>query len=310
MLRRATAMTYCSTLTKVRSCTGCNTPRVASGRIDNAGGVIKSCNARTCAACQRGRAARLRKYLLDAVQKVPAQNGYRWRFVTLTARWDAANPFHTTVAGLRSRVRAMIAAVRLLWKKGLKQDGSALFFALELAGTGFVHGHCLYYGPFLDKDWMERTGKLAHPDFGHVDLKSPATDADAVRDIAKYCTKGTSVLREDYLDDAAGFAVHPRLAARWEAATLSIRLCERYGALRKLKMPDPPGLEDEPEDGATPCRECGTVGCWKTTWVNTTHYIQFCHLQKTHAFSRADWLHPAEREREWIWSKWAGAPVH
>jgi hypothetical protein len=309
-LRRALAVRACCTRTKARLCGElvCAAPIPGSGRIDNTSRGIKACNARTCTGCQRRKAQKLRAWLELAVPHVSEcqTTGYAWRFLTGTAQYDPADPECVSSAGLRKRAQGLKKAFKAAWNQGLKRPGTAMFYSVEIAGTGNVHIHALYFGPFINQEWFNAVGRDAFPGFGYTWFEYLGADpSERVAEVAKYCAKGTSIRHEDYLNDTAGQNLHPLLAARWELATFHERLQERYGSFREVPKPDDEPAEEiaPPDDAATPCRSCGVIGPKIDGHVKTIHYIKFCHLLGEEAFPSGGWIHPSKRptQRDEFW---------
>lgn len=152
--------------------------------------------------------------------------------------------------------------------------------AVELAGTGHVHLHVLFFGPWVELEpwgkeyplfpgWIA-TGRRAYPELGDVaDVR--LADVSAVAEIAKYPMKGLGATASsfDWLSgDAEGrddngdpCLLHPVLAARWEAALLGRRVRDLYGSFRSV--PEPEDDTDETEEEVPPSAPCA---CGAESW--------------------------------------------
>ena len=233
------------------------------------------CHLRSCPRCARIRAAAYHDFgsrLVTLFEANKAEqiarwgaNDYRPKLITLTARRDPADREAHTVEALKRRARGLRDAFRAIiaWDRDRVRapEWVGAFVSLELAGTGHVHLHCLYHGPFVDTDehnapveWIrvgrdgytDRKGRVfpGYADLGYVgDVRK--ADPRAIAEVAKYAVKspGTgSEGAEAWIGGRKKTLMNPVLVARWEVATYGVRLCERYGLCRKV---DPPEEDDD-----------------------------------------------------------------
>lgn len=325
---RARAYLCCGSLVMVRECGVCGTGRSGTGVVKSAG---HPCQLRVCMWCERRRALERVKELRKAIEKVNKVKNYIWIFGTIQMAYDPAKQSEVSAEGLRERLEAIQKVIRYGWnpeqelakegkqskrgekkKAGMKRPGTAMFAKVELSGTGFVHAHFLYYGPFENKAWLENLLREADPRIGHTRLeivnqktksarkKKTKSLAGAVLEVAKYCMKVPSGMSERWLAGGEREVMHPELAANWEVATGGVRLSEKYGALRQKKekeselgdedLPLPEGKEQQLEkDENEVCSSCGVQGEWKWATRKLKEWVGECHGKGESALVGSRW---------------------
>jgi hypothetical protein len=105
--------------------------------------------------------------------------------------------------------------------------------------------------------------------------------AAAVGRVAKYMMKGTStygVQLDEGLEagEEPGWTMSPVLAARWESAIVGVKLSDKYGSFRGVKLKEDYKYEP-PDDKEVVCEKCKTMGQWETTYVNARNWLIHCH---------------------------------
>jgi hypothetical protein len=283
--------------------------------------------------CERRRALERVKELKEAIEKVEKVDKYIWIFGTIQLAYDPAKQNEVSAEGLRERLEAIQKVIRYGWeperelakegkqskrgekkKTGMKRSGAAMFAKVEMSGTGFVHAHFLYYGPFENKAWLENLLREADPRVGHVNLqvvnqstksarkKKMKSLAGAIMEVAKYCVKVPSGMSERWLAGDPREVMHPELAANWEVATIGARLSERYGALRQKKeeMEETETPEENKEiilekDAEEVCACCGVVGEWQWGTRKLVEWIKDCHVGGRSALAGSRWKKGSKR---------------
>jgi hypothetical protein len=260
------------------------------------------CHARSCPRCARIRAAHYHEFgervakLFDEYHDRQIQEWgtarYLPRHVTLTCQRDPSDPSAHTVEALRTRRAGMRDAWRaiLAWlrENNPRAEWIGAFIADECSGTGHVHLHVLFYGPWVapaEGDapavWTEigRAGytdkrRRAWPGFPSLGfIKAKGVDREAIREVAKYPLKspGSGSKAEPWIAGKKLTVMHPRLVARWEIATFNARLVERYGLVRLVEPPESDGEGDEENEENTiapaPAEPCPWCGCTSTRIV-------------------------------------------
>jgi hypothetical protein len=173
-----------------------------------------------------------------------------------------------SVEGLRRRRKLVKDAFRHVWRGYLKPRSHAAVAAVEVSPRGAVHLHVLYHGCRPDIVSVRELWLSQLPDSPQVNVRYVRQPAKAIREVAKYVTKGASPANPKTLRGMAAEFTDPGLAARVEVAFAGERLVECYGAWRGADDD-----KDEPEDfeGAA-CVTCGLVGEWD--WVQLpTHEL-------------------------------------
>lgn len=333
---KARSYLCCGSLVMVRECGACGEGRCGTGIVKSAG---HPCQLRVCMWCERRRAQERVKELRQAIDKVEKVSKYIWIFGTIQMAYDPAKQNEVSVEGLRERLEAMQRVIRYGWdperelakegkqskrgekkKAGMKRSGTAMFAKIELSGTGFVHAHFLYYGPFENKEWLENLLREADPRIGHTGLeivnqstrsarkKKTKSLAGAVLEVAKYCMKVPSGMSERWLAGGEREVMHPELAANWEVATSGVRLSEKYGALRQKKEevvaePEdedpqlPEGKEQQLEkDESEVCSSCGVQGEWKWATRKLKEWVVECHGKGKSALVGSRWVDTGNRD--------------
>jgi hypothetical protein len=164
---------------------------------------------------------------------------------------------------------------------------------VELAGSGHVHLHVLYFGPWVnlhaepspfgvtEPGWVE-IGQRAFPELGEIsDVR--IADGNAVGELAKYPLKipgGASVqwLAGEPLENPDGGPglIHPVLAARWEIALHGQRVSEKYGSFRAVGGAPPPLDAEAPPTALCSC--CGAVS-WQVKHFEIVLWLRLCEIK-------------------------------
>lgn len=178
---------------------------------------------------------------------------WSWKLITVSPQRNKGSAYSYTPKGLLERIEAVCARVERLWERGLSYGGlAAMVVRIELSSTGHVHAHCLYFGPWIVKNWARATAGCfvdirALQEFqkqGHEyqPLQGPRVTAeeraahalaDGVREAVKYTMKAPSVTRGGWLSGDAFRVVHPELAAAWLVATRGVQLIRYRGLMHK-----------------------------------------------------------------------------
>jgi len=297
--RRAISFLACLTAARVRTCE-CGYHRPGSGIPDGQGAP---CQSRSCPRCARRRAAKASIWLERAVDHVESTKdeaeGYRWRHITLTVPYDPRDPAEVTPTALRERVRILRKAWRAIWTParsareratwpGLGGPDRAAFFSVELAGTGNVHAHVLYWGPFVSKKSIETVASRATGGrSGFMDIRE-CQGKNGAKEVAKYSVKSPGGRAERWLSGVSRETIHPALAASWEIATFGAQLVSRYGLFRALPDPEDEEIEDERiADDEVVCPVCGSSH-WHDELVALGSWIRYCHANGFTAFHKME----------------------
>lgn len=285
LLRKATALRLCGSRTRILVCRACKTPKAGSGIQTSAG---HPCQTRICNGCQRRRGQQRRAELERALNRIKIPKGYSFKQLTLTTRYDPRDESELTVEALVSRIEGLIAAIMLAWKTGLRRKGTGLTFSIEIAGSGHVHLHALFLGPYIPKPWLEtvlRSG-FDRAGFTHIKNVDEENEKNIVLEIVKYHTKSPSPLCERFFDRGCD-VIDPVLAARWEIACHGKHLHRSLGAFRKRKddVADAnPDVEADDPLASDPCPTCGRCDGFIEREVDTFEWVQHCHAIGESAF--------------------------
>lgn len=189
--------------------------------------VPATCGLRVCPWCARRDSAERADRLACAVRLLAKEYPrLRWRFLTLTARWDPSDENSCSVAGLRDRVSDLWRRWRVVWK-ALRDHcrAAGAEVACEISDRGHVHLHALVLCRWIDPGWLSGVWG------DYVDVRELR---GGVREASKYVLKAPSPANLQWISGRHRKAIHWRLAARWEAATVGQHLRRCYGALRGL----------------------------------------------------------------------------
>jgi hypothetical protein len=201
-------------------------------------------------------------------------------------------------------MKGLTKAIRAAWRSGLGRRGAGLRFAVEIAGSGFVHLHAIYYGPFVVKSWLEDVLSRAYDQIGKSWVEEIGESQEeqfrAILEIAKYTTKAPSPLSEQWFDESRE-VINPVIAARWELATMALQLTGQLGVMRSsekkkglAEVQEQDREEDvEEKDRDVACEQCGEVGAWKWIKWPTMTWVRYCHDAGLKAFAGSRWR-PAE----------------
>lgn len=303
----------CGSTVRVRQCKCCLTERCGSG--DFVG--CRTCKTKACHVCAKTRAIQVERFFERAFDVMPEMEGYSWRLIVLTTKYDPSDPNDLTWQALRERVEICNEAAKRLWEKLLRSPGSGMMRHTESGKHGHVHLNLIYYGPLVLKEEIEAVAQKTHPRIGHADVQTidharrwtgkgyiedQADDCrgskEGLKRAVKYVAKGlhTDGIWNENFDREEQWAmmVDPRLAVRWELATYRMHLTQRYGVLRGLDL-DEEGEDltlSTDDDRETPCDNCGVVGEWNNCFRTTSRWVDECHEQGRAAFTRSEWKPP------------------
>jgi hypothetical protein len=311
LLRRATAFALCGRRTKVKSCKDCGAHLPGSGVQASSG---HPCGLRVCNVCARRESGRVCAELEPVLASITtdASGGYRYRSITLTTRYDPTDPAELTIEAIRERVVGLRRAVSHVWAHGLrdacnrrgkKRGGTGLVYNIEIGMSGAVHVHCVYWGPYAPNAWLVTCAREAYDRVGHVhhvaEIRGPDLSRK-VREACKYGLKGISPLCERWFDEPRE-VMHPRLVARWEAATDGVHLHGRFGRFRQ-KIEESEEVEaPKPEEPPCPC--CGSRAGYDIVDVDTRWWVQHCHSRGLRAFDGSR-VEPIPRARLYTEPEW------
>lgn len=207
------------------------------------------CGLRTCSDCAKVRAVRMSKKFEQIIACQSDRRGWRMKMITFTV---------PTRGDYEGAVKKINEAMVTIWETFLRRDGlgrpikskrkgvevaSGMISALEFGPkTGNVHVHCLYYGPWIDRDdlknrWEKLTGAFI------VDVR--AAGKGAVREVCKYFTKvGTAAVKD---------------LMNFEAVMKGKRRFKTYGVFYD---PELEAMADDESMAGMPCPSCGERGEW------------------------------------------------
>lgn len=298
----------CGQVLYVRSCGECGKDREGTGTFEG----TRTCKCRSCSACAWVRARRVSELMGEAFERLGGDNNYHWQNVTVTIQYDPEDEKDLEATALRSRVLLAGRVSRETWEKVLKKRGAAMLRSIECSKRGHVHLHLIYFGPAIPKAKLERAAKAVDCRVGFCDVqaldcdpapkdqrvksKDPRGSKKAVVAASKYASKGLESGRggndESWLaGDRTARVVDPILAARWEIASYKLKLVQKYGALRGMKLEEH-GKEGEcrhEDDSQVKCVRCGAVGAWKTVVRRAEEWIQWCHERGAPALQGSSW---------------------
>jgi hypothetical protein len=306
----------CGSKVMVRSCGACGSARSGSGTYEG----TKSCKVKACPFCSWVRAKRVGDFFGRAFELLEHEE-HRWQMAVVTFPYDPEAD--ATVADLRARAIRAGRVGSFLWKAELKQEGAGLYRHTEISVRGHVHLNLLYFGPPLDQTALEHLVQTsAHADdVGSIHLQNidyvhrpkagtkgfreaaedPRGSQEGLRRAAEYIAKGmdfgAGTGEEAFLaDQARVMTIDPILAARWDIATLGVRLSQKSGALYGLKLTETTDCEphEHVDDSDTTCGDCGVVGDWRTTSMRSDRYILGCHALGVKALVSGRWIPPPD----------------
>lgn len=272
---KAAALFSCGQTVVSRRCGTCRT-------LDNGqGAIVALCRLRICPICARRRAHLLRERLRLAMLSAPKHRRMALYFLTLTLRFDPSEPADVSIDGLRRRKDVVMSAWQVLWIRYLKGRGSAGARAVEVGAKGMVHLHILYNGRRPDVNLVRQIWMFSVGDSPQIHIDYVRRPMDAINELAKYITKGSSPAKANVLAGCPGTFVDPELAARVEVAFFGDRLLQCYGDWRKSVSVDE-GASDEqtsaPTDEASvaseACPHCGTCGSWEDIAMGVDEWIE------------------------------------
>lgn len=198
---------------------------------------------------KRSRAAMERKRI-DA-KNVLGNAHWEWKELVIGQEWEPMNPEDWTRQGLTRRINLVIKQLERFWELCNFSGCATAISNIEISVAGHIHAHVLYYGPFLDMDWLnrglediERAGKITVGSLRKPRKKLKKTDnylLEALKETIKYCVKGPSPLDWQWIKGDPRPVLHPEIQALWVIVTKDLQLIRRSGVIRETQ-------EEPPED--------------------------------------------------------------
>lgn len=306
--KRLAEFEKCGQVVKVRRCESCGSDREGSGTYEG----TRTCKTRACPTCGWIRSKSVGEFLEGVFDRLEGRAGWRWQMIVTTIRYDPEERDDLSVDALRSRALLAIKVGRVAWNKLLKVDDAAMLRSIECSKRGHVHLNMIYFGPEVDKiDFEEVTQAVdCRVGFSHVrnldtppqkdkkkrkKSKDPRGSKEALETAARYISKGIETCKggndEDWLaGDRMAKVVSPTLAARWEIATYRLKLLQKYGAIRGMKLEEHGKKHHvHDDDSKVRCPHCGAVGAWKTVLRRAEYWLQQCHDRGSPGLVRSVW---------------------
>lgn len=252
-LARAPRVRGCGRTALVQRCR-CGT--AIPGSVHALPGAHGWCETRGCPVCSRRRSAKLAGLADRAAAAVP--EGSSWWLLTGTTARDPFDPEACTWQALRARARRCRVALGKVVKLARRRwPVSSAWAGIELAGNGHIHAHLLIsidHGTIPDRGLLEATIRASG--FDEVADAREASPA-AVVEVVKYSVKSPSWESAIDPDTDRPRMAHPVIAARFALATRAMRLSERYGLARKVKLEVPEVREVPEAPEVVACPGCG-----------------------------------------------------
>ena len=249
----------CGRTVAALACNGCNNINFKSGTL------VATCGLRICPICARRKAEKLRHRLRVAWDTMKHDRRHGLYFITLTMRYDPADPAEVSAEGLLRRKTELLTAWSSVWRQYLKPRAAAACRAIEVGASGMVHLHVLYAGRRPDVEtlrmrWMDQVG-----DSPLVNVRYCKQPHKAIVELAKYVTKGASPAKVSIVSGVAGAFMDPELAVRVEIAFSGDRMVQCYGQWLGITVDDDEDPQNEQSSAAlhaAACPHCGLVGEW------------------------------------------------
>lgn len=92
---------------------------------------------------------------------------WRWREITLTVRWRPNDPEQYTTRGLKNRLNTVLSMWNRFRSLCAFAGVATSMLNVELSNNGFVHGHVLFFGPFIPYKWLTQQMWLSVPYAGY-----------------------------------------------------------------------------------------------------------------------------------------------
>jgi hypothetical protein len=181
------------------------------------------CKCRHCQPCMKARQRLIAGNLTKKLEKGTAQEGHRFRFITLTLR-HTRRPLAEQKAELYKAVK-QLRKFRC-WKE--TQVGGAIMFENKLNDRGewHPHIHIISEGTYLSqKQLADQWFKITNGSF-KVDIRSIKGVKDAANYVSKYACKG--------VDDSV-WKDHEK-AIEWVTASHRLRSCATFGTWRGFAL--------------------------------------------------------------------------
>lgn len=211
------------------------------------------CRDRLCPTCATDRARRLR----DRAESVIAAAD-SVRFVTLTLQHNG-DPLKTRIQHLRDAWKKLRRGG--WWRK--RVTGGMYGIEVKQNPTSrhwHVHLHCLVEGDYLDQRTLSREWSVASGGSCVVDVRAVHSRKAAVKYIASYVTKGSSV------DGWEGEAIR-----EFADALRGQRLLQTFGSLHGIPV-DVNETEEEPEEAVA------VLDLWAVAMYAESGDVSACHL--------------------------------
>lgn len=200
-------------------------------------------------------------------------NEWKWREWTIGTKWDPAKRSEYSVDVMRERVQVVKDVFKTLWRQLSFGGVASAILSIEISMSGHIHGHVLFYGPYVPWKWLSEESQKVHHRAGKVtvalvsDRSKKRWDPEkqdyipvlnsAIREAVKYAMKQPSVTHAEWIAGKKHMKMmHPEVAANWTVATRSTRLKERFGLITEIPGPTPH------EHKETTCPICKNVISW------------------------------------------------
>jgi hypothetical protein len=292
--KKARRYEECGSFAWVSECESCGEARAESGVLYS---PERSCQGRSCEVCGRRRSMSNARKLWKKIEALKLIDGYSFRHITITAKYNPLREEDVSEEAYRERAKGLLEAIRALWRNVLKkQKGSGLYVKLEISEVGHLHAHVLHYGPYLAKEKLEKYLKKQYSKAGHtwIERVAKGDEKGAVVEVTKYVTKAPSPFCEEaWIEEEGAARLHPKIAARFEAATYRLRLSDCFGVLRGKEAEnaeEEEAKEEEKniqeEEKEIACESCGVVGEWRRVLKDTESWIRECHAKSKKALHK------------------------
>ena len=250
---RRERVSRCGTGMQVPVCKRCGVEDRESARR------TADCEMRVCPRCGRQRAQKRREQIKAAAKRLEPYGNGKWHLHTIPV--PRLLEEGTTIGRLKRDFETAWAAWRAAWSF-LKAHGAQIaYVSAEVAPGGLVHVHAMAWHPFVAggafKTLRERVLRVLHK-AGHGSQleswrsmqykvqpvsvekqKGHRTLWGAIKEVAKYVTKGVAVEEHDRFQygapDSEPWQSHPGLCAQIEIAWKGRRVWRVYGELEQEK---------------------------------------------------------------------------
>lgn len=181
------------------------------------------CRCRHCQPCMKAKSALIALNLKAKLEEGAANNGDRFRFITLTLR-HTKRPLKEQIADLYEHFRKLRASP--FWKRSQRGGAFMLEVKLNDRREWHPHLHIISEGDFIRQDKLANAWMQITDGSFKVDVRAIKTTKDAAFYVAKYVSKGTNA---EVWDDGDR-------AQEWILSTKGLRTCNTYGTWRKFGL--------------------------------------------------------------------------